>query len=290
MKPLLFDVRSLLKNSFYIKEVKSRHLNDQFHFHNAYEIALVLKGNGRRIVGDKVDNFSDDDLIVLSPNLPHASYSDKKYHVQETTRVHALVIYFQPDWFAEPLLNSIELNPLKEFLNRVRRGIELHGHTRTAIRNYMMKLKSEIEGFKRLLILMQMLDELSRSSEYNYLASSSYSNKSNENDIKKINGVYKYVMENFTEKILLEDVAAIAHMTPSAFCKYFKSKTNKTFTYFVNEIRIGYACELLMNKELDISNVCFSCGFNNFTSFNKNFRDFTKHTPSEYRLKINSLQ
>ena len=132
---------------------------------------------------------------------------------------------------------------------------------------------------------MQILHELSRSSECDYLASAGYSNTSDEKDINKMDKVYKYVMENFAEKILLDDVAAIAHMTPSAFCKYFKRKTNKTFTYFVNEIRISYACELLMNKDLEISNICFSCGFNNFTSFNKNFKAFTKHTPSEYRSK-----
>lgn len=290
MKPLLFDVKSLLKNSIHIKEIRSRHLSDQFHFHNAFEIALILKGNGRRIVGDIMDNFSDGDLTFLAPNLPHATYSDKKYHVKETsTKVHAIVVYFQPDWITDYHLNSTDFAPIKELLNQLKRGIKITGNTHTVVTNYLLKL-TNADGLKSFIILFQILYAISKSNDYSCLASPGYSNTYNENNIKKIHEVYKYVMENFTEKILLEDIASIAYMTPSAFCKYFKSKTNKTFTYFVNEIRIGYACELLINENLDISHICFQCGFNNFTSFNKNFRHFTKITPSEYRLKLLSLR
>lgn len=290
MKPLLFDVKSLLRNSIHIREIKSRHLNDQFHFHNAFEIALILKGDGRRIVGDSVDNFTDGDLILLAPNLPHASYSDKKYHIKATsTRVHALVVYFQPDWFTDQHLNSSDFAPLKDLLHQLERGIRVTGNTHAVVMDYLIKMK-EADGLQSFLLLFQLLCEIARSKEYTWLASPGYSNTYNETNIKKIHEVYKYVMENFTDKIALDDVAAIAHMTPSAFCKYFKNKTRKTFTHFVNEIRIGYACELLMNEDLDISRICFQCGFNNFTSFNKNFRHFMKITPSEYRDRLLALR
>jgi AraC-like DNA-binding protein len=290
MKPLLFDVKSLLRNSIHIREIKSRHLSDQFHFHNAYEIALILKGNGRRIVGDSVDNFTNGDLILLAPNLPHASYSDKKYHVKETsTKVHALVVYFHPDWITDQHINSPDFTPIKELLNHLKRGIRITGATHGVVVNYLQRMK-DADGLKSFILLFQLLYDVAHSNDYTCLASTGYSNTYNESNIKKIHEVYKYVMENFTDKISLDDVAAIAHMTPSAFCKYFKSKTNKTFTYFVNEIRIGYACELLLNENLDISHICFQCGFNNFTSFNKSFRDFTKLTPSAYRLKLLALR
>lgn len=286
MKPLLFDVKSLLKNSsIYLKEIKEGPLNDQFHFHNAYEIALIIQGKGRRIVGDDVSQFQNGDLILLSPNLPHASYSDEKYHVEKNSNIHALVIYFQPDWIAEHHLNSIDFAPFKDLLDRLERGIEITGKTSKNVKKNLLKLRNT-DGFKSYIILQNILCDIAYSEEYRYLASSRYSNKHNANDIKKINEVYKYVMQNFTEKILLEQVAAVAYMTPSAFCKYFKTKTNKTFTHFVNEIRIGYACELLRNENLDIAEVCFRCGFNNFTSFNKNFKLFAGNTPTEYRFKI----
>lgn len=286
MKPLFFDVRSLLKNSIYTKEIKSDKLSDQFHFHNAYEIALIIEGNGRRIVGDSVDNFSNGDLTLLAPDLPHVIYSDKKYHIIESsTKVHAVVVYFQPDWLTEYHMNSIDFAPLQMLLNQLKRGIKIEGPTHDIVKDLLLKLRNA-DGLKSFTILFQILYEISISNDYVCLASARYSNTYSENDIRRINDVYKYVMENFTEVISLDDVAAIAYMTPSAFCKYFKSKTNKTFTLFVNEIRINYACELLMNKNLDISQISIQCGFNNFTSFNKNFKHFTKTTPSVYRIKL----
>jgi AraC-like DNA-binding protein len=286
MKPLFFDVRSLLKNSIYTKEIRSDKLSDQFHFHNAYEIALIIEGNGRRIVGDNIDNFSNGDLIILGPNIAHASYSDKKYHIVESsTKVNALVVYFQPDWIAEHHMNSADFAPLKKLLSQFKRGIKIEGRTHGIVQNLLLKLRNA-DGLKSFTILFQILYEISKSKDYSCLASARYSNTYDENDIKRINDVYKYVMENFTEVISLDSVSSIAYMTPSAFCKYFKNKTNKTFTHFVNEIRINYACELLMNKNLDISQISIQCGFNNFTSFNKNFKHFTKTTPSSYRTKF----
>ncbi|MEO6000651.1 MAG: AraC family transcriptional regulator [Chitinophagaceae bacterium] len=286
MKPLLFDVKSSLRNSIYIKDVKSKYLSDQFHFHNAYEIALILKGSGMRIVGDSIDNFSDGDLILLAPNLPHASYSDKKYHVKATsTKVHAIVVYFLPDWINDAHFNSKDFAPIKALLNEIKRGITVTKNTHAVVMNYLLQLRNA-DGLQSFIILFQILYAIARSNDYCCLSSPGYTNTYDEHNIKKIHTIYKYVMENFTRRILLNDIAAIAFMTPSAFCKYFKSKTNKTFTYFVNEIRIGHACQLIINKNMDISSICFECGFNNFTSFNKNFKQFTKITPSEYRTKF----
>lgn len=290
MKPLLFDVKSSLKNSIYIKDVKSQYLNDQFHFHNAYEIAFILKGSGRRIVGNSIDNFSDGDLILLAPNLPHASYSDKKYHLKATsTKVHAIVVYFQPDWITDDHFNSKDFSPIKILLNELRRGIKITGNAHATVMNLLLQLRNA-DGLKSFVIVFQILYTLAISKEYTCLASPGYSNAYDEHNIKKIHTVYKYVMENFTQKISLNNIAAVSFMTPPAFCKYFKSKTNKTFTYFVNEIRIGYACQLLISESFDISEICFQCGFHNFTSFNKNFKHFTGITPSEYRTKFMILR
>lgn len=286
MKPLFFDVRSLLKNSIYTKEIISDKLSDQLHFHNAYEVALIIEGNGRRIVGDNVDNFSNGDLIILGPNIAHASYSDKKYHIVESsTKVHAIVVYFHPDWITEYHMNSTDFAPLRKLLDQLRRGIKIEGRTHDIVKNFLLKLRNA-DGLKSFTLLFQVLYKISISNDYSCLASTRYSNTYSEKDIKRINDVYKYVMENFTEVISLDNVASIAYMTPSAFCKYFKNKTNKTFTHFVNEIRINYACELLMNRNIDISQISIQCGFNNFTSFNKNFKHFTKTTPSSYRMKF----
>lgn len=285
MKPLFFDVKSLLKNSIYTKEIKADQLSDQLHFHNAYEIALIIEGNGRRIVGDNIDNFSHGDLIIIGPHVPHASYSDKKYHIVESsTKIHAIVVYFQPDWITGHHMNSAEFAPLEKLLRRLKRGIKIEGETHEVVQRLLFELL-HADGLKSFITLLRILYEITQSDEYNYLASSRYSNAYNENDIQRINDIYKYVMENFTEDISLDKVSSIIYMTPTAFCKYFKNKTNKTFVQFVNEIRINYACELMMNENLNIGQISMQCGFNNIASFNKNFKLFTGDTPSAFRVK-----
>lgn len=281
MKPLLFDVKSLLEDSIYIKEIDLPQLDDQFHFHNTYEIALIIKGKGKRIIGDNIENFTDGDLIMLGPHTPHVSYHTK----EEGRYIKALVIYFHPDWLTDNLLSSINLIKLRKLFINAQRGIQLLGNTRKQIIKILTKLKSK-DGLERVINMLQILDIISRSKEYSFLASQGYSSYYNDQDTKRIDAVYKYVLENFTEKIMLQDVAAIAHMTSTAFCKYFKKKTKKTFSTFVNEVKIGYACKLLCNEDLNISEVCYKCGYNNLANFNRNFKNITTMIASKYKVKI----
>lgn len=286
MKPSLFDVQSLLKNSIHVKEVEQKSLSDQLHYHNAYEIALILKGNGRRIVGDSVNRFVDGDLTIMPPYMPHATYTESKHHVVNNDEsIHAIVIYFLPDWFEDRHYNSVEFAPIRLLFNNLKRGIRVTGEGYTLFTELLRKIAETENGLDRLLILLNLIKELASNLSYEYLASSIYQISNRDDSIEKINKIYKYVMENFTNKISLDEVSDIAFMTPPAFCKYFKNRTNKTFSNFVNEIRIGYACELLLQGNSDISSIAYLAGFNNFTSFNKNFKKFTKVTPSEFRIK-----
>jgi len=290
MKPSLFDVQSFLKNSIHVKEIIDQSLSDQLHFHNAYEIAFIIKGNGRRIVGDSVDYFNDGDLTLIPPYMPHATYTKEEHHIVKNNdqAIHALVVYFLPDWFTDQHFNSVEFLPIRNLFKHLKRGIRVQYVGYAKIVNWLLQLRHATSTIDQVLLLVKILQELSLSKEYDNLASPIYLINDNDENIEKINKIYKYVMENFTNKITLDEVADLASMTAPAFCKYFKQTTNKTFVNFVNEIRIGYACELLVNNNMDISNVSYLSGFNNFTSFNENFKRFTKMTPSEYRVKINN--
>ncbi len=286
MKALLQDVESLIKGSLYVKEIKTASLNDQFHFHNVHEIALILKGSGKRIVGDNIEYFTDGDLVFMGPLLPHATYSGKGYHLTENDgEFHALVIYFRPDWFTKDFLESSDFARVMKLLKVVERGIQILGNTKTETVRALLELKS-CKNLERVLRLLEILDLISRSTEYKYLASEAYSSSYGENDVERLGEVYKYIMKNFTGIIKLGDVSSIANMTPTSFCKYFKSKTGKTFSGFVNELRIGQSCKLLFDGNMSISEICYSCGFNNLTNFNKTFKQITKLTPTEYRRNI----
>lgn len=284
-RPQLLDVKWLLKDSIYVKEIETCHLMDQFHFHNDYEIALIIKGRGTRIIGDSIENFTDGDLVLLGPQIPHISYI--KDEQQGQTFFHALVVYFHPDWFTESQLNSENLGKLRKLLDDTKRGIKIFGTTKNRITKKVAKLKS-CTGLESIIRLLDILETISGSNEYECLASSGYSNIFNQKDIERLDNVYQYVRDHFTDEISLEDIAGIANMTPTAFCKYFKGKTQKTFSNFVNEVRIGYACKLLFDENLTVSQICYKCGFNNLTNFNKNFKHFTKKTPSTYKLYLQS--
>jgi AraC-like DNA-binding protein len=287
MKPLLQDINPLLLNrSLYIKEIRTSVLRDHVHFHNGYEIALILKGNGKRVVGDNIEYFGDNDLVFIGPFLPHVTYNYKDHYItKEGGHISALVVYFYPNWFTKDLLDSADFIKINEFIDKMNRGIEVLGETKKRAIRSLLRLK-DCKGLNKAIKLWEILYLISESEEYQCLASEGYSSSLKQGEADRLEKVYKYVKDNYSDPIKLHDVSSLANMTPSAFCKYFKCKTGRTFTSFVNEVRIGQACKLFCNVNMSISEVCYSCGFNNLTNFNRNFKHFTKKTPSEYRRDL----
>lgn len=283
MQPLLIETKTVLQDTVFIKEVNVKNLNNPLHFHNEYEMVLITKSQGRRIVGDSIENFTKGDLIIMGPNLPHVMYNDKEYYLPETTKeVKAIVTYFRLDWLNDNFLSSAEAGKLKELIKDINRGIRIFGDSHKQV----VKILNELlisNGLKRIIHLLNILDLLSETKEYKCLSSTGYSNPYNHKDVQRINKIYDYIMNNFTSDITVEKAAALANMTVASFCKYFKGRTQKTFTHFVNEIRIGYACKLLYNDNLSISQICFQSGFNNLTNFNRNFKHYIKISPSDFK-------
>ena len=284
MNPLLQDVEPLVRGSIFVKEIKKLNLNDQLHYHNVHEIALILKGSGKRIVGDNIENFMENDLIFIGRALPHASYIGEDY-LSTNQDFHALVIYFQPDWFNEELLNSTDFARVRKLIKEIDRGIKIFGKTRTRVIKELIKLKNST-GLERIIKILDILDFVSKSDHYECLASEGYINSYGHNDVARLGEVYKYIMKNFNDIIKLSEIASVANMTETSFCKYFKNKTGKTFSNFVNEVRIGQACKMILNQNLSMSDICYSCGFNNLTNFNRTFRHFMKMTPTEYKKNL----
>lgn len=286
MEPRLLDVDPLLKDSIYVKEIKTTQLDDQFHFHNTYEIALILKSKGTRIIGDSIENFTDGDFVLLGPHVPHIAYYNNDYSSsRNNTPMHALVVYFHPDWLTERQLNSESLFKLRKLFADSRRGIKISGIQKRKVIKNLFRLKKS-KGLASIIILLETLEIISNTGNYECLASEGYTNTFSLKDINRLDKVYQFIRDHFTETISLESAASIASMTPTAFCKYFKRKTQKTFSNFVNEVRVGYACKLLWDQNLSIYEICFKCGFNNLTNFNKNFKRYTGRIPSEYKSNL----
>ncbi len=289
MKPLLIKNNPALTENIYVKEVEVAFLNTPLHFHNDYEMVYMEESCGKRIIGDYVENFDDEDLIILGPNLPHVWYNEADYYKEESTKkVKAVVTYFKSNCLNEEFIDSFQSTNLKQLLHDLQRGIKVYGECKEIIIKKIKNLSNE-KGLKRMISLLEILNALSELKEYQCLASKGYINSYNEWDVERMNKVYEYIMNNFNREIELNKAAELANMTPSSFCKYFKIRTQKTFSKFVNEVRIGYACKLLFNQDVNISDVCFDSGFNNLANFNRNFKKFTNKTPREYRKSIHGI-
>jgi AraC-like DNA-binding protein len=226
----------------------------------------------------------------MAPYVPHITYTDRLFETRaEDHQVHAIVVYFYPDWLNEQHFNSPELSKIRTLLENMKRGIKVSGDTKVKVIKNVLKLR-DTWGLKGIITLLDILLDISEADDYTCLASEGYTQLSNVKEEKRMNDIYQFITTHFKEKITLQEIASIANMTPTAFCKFFRNRTKKTFSNFVNEIRIGYACKLLMRKEVSISEVCFECGFNNVTNFNRYFKKLTKMVPTEYKLHFQNKE
>ena len=232
--------------AFEFKFLKAPHFDPNWHFHSEYQLFVVLRGTGTRFIGDHVHPFRDGDLVLTGPDLPHLWRSDLEYFEGDPGLwTEGIVVYFPSDFFGYQLLQKLELFPLRQLLLRAERGIAFSGWRAGRVRSMMEELLTK-NDFDRILHLLGILNVLAEADEYHLLANPGYSNSLKQSDTERMNRVHAYVMKNFREKITLEEVAALANITPSSFSRYFKTHANKTFSAFLTGIRIGYSCKLLI--------------------------------------------
>jgi AraC-like DNA-binding protein len=274
---------------FEAKHLLAPHFDPNWHFHPEYQIFLVLKGTGTRFIGDHVTPFKKGDLVFTGPNLPHLWQSDHEYFNDNTELLtEGIVIYFPENFLGKELLQKNEMYKVKHLLQLAHRGVEIYGETHKRVSELMHRVL-HVSDFDQVLTLLNILNIISNSSEFNLLATEGYTNSMKETETDRMNRVYAYVMKNFREKITLNDVAAIANMSPSAFSRYFKVHANKTFSDFLTEIRVGHSCKLLTNQTINVSQVCYDSGFSTLSNFNRQFKAVTHYSPLEYRKKYSPL-
>lgn len=271
------------KETFIFKDLVGPFFNPKWHFHPEFQISFIVQGKGTRFVGDHVQTFKEGDLTLTGPNLPHLWRSDEAYFSPDSKLLtRGLVIYFDHELLSESLLDKEEFYKVNKLVENSVRGMDFHGETRKKINKLLPKIAEE-KGFKRIIKLLEIIDLLANSQDYNLLSSPGYTNVSKGDDVEKMRTVYDYVMTNFKSKIALEEIADMLNMTTTSFCRYFKPRANKTFSRFVNEIRIGHARKLLLEDNFNISQISYECGFLTLSNFNRQFKSIAKISPHEYR-------
>jgi AraC-like DNA-binding protein len=285
MKAQLIDIGLSHSKKIHIKKVDKFFLDEPFHFHHLCELVWVEESFGKRIIGDSIGNFEDGDLILMGPELPHIWQNDEIYYRKKKGhRVKATVIYFPADLPLNLTDEQNILNPIQELIKKAARGLAFYGSTRQKVSQILSAISGE-EGLTKIINFLEVIDILSQSTEYKQLTSISFKNLYDEKDTDRINKVYQFLMQNFYRDINLQEVSDLCNMTPNAFCRFFKSRTQKSFTQFLNELRIGHACKLIQNEAYSIADVCYESGYNNLTNFNKFFKSITGLTPSGYRKR-----
>ena len=267
------------RKSFAVRENRSPNFLKIWHYHAELELVVIKESVGTRFVGDSIEKFSPGEVILIGKNLPHMWLNDDAYFQENSQLVaSAFSIHFREDFVGKEFLNLSSTAHLSNLFKQAKRGIRFVD-LNFPIQALINQLIAENDDFQKLMQLLQLLQRLATHENSALLSSEGYlqakiSDGSDE--------THEYIFKNFNKPIQLNDVAAIAGMNPSAFSRYFKRIHRKTFSRYLIEIRIGYACKLLMENKTNISSICYQSGFNNLSNFNKQFKKIMKMNPSKY--------
>ncbi len=254
-----------------------------WHYHPEIEMVFINGGAGKRRIGSHISYYTDGDLILIGSNLPHCGFTDKF-----TGNKNEILVQMKADFLGESFFNIPEMKKIQNLLEVAKGGIAFSGITKQILGDKMEDLEYQ-NDFERILSILHILNELALSDEFKVLNAEGFSLETEVKDNDRINIIFNFVKNNFQEDIPLAEIADMVSMTVPSFCRYFKKITNKTFVQFVNERRLVHASKLLTEQTMSISEVCFECGFNNFSHFNKSFKAFTGQNPSDYRKQLKTI-
>ena len=280
MKVLPFKIPKPENVTLYIQNYKGESFYEKLHQHKEIQISLIAEGEGTYIIGDCVGEFKKNDIFVIGEDLPHIFKRDTAF-INETDMVS---LFFSKNSYGEGFFNLPEFEHFQNFFNDASLGFKvLSNKEKLLLHLSQIKKRSKYKQFTTFLEIIGIISEGKKRTLSSLINLKKYAG----NEGKRMSDIFQYTMNNYHNEISLDQVSDIANMTPNAFCRYFKQRTNKTFVNFLIDIRIGNACKLLAkNNDLNITEISYKSGFNNLANFNRKFKAIKGITPSEYRKNI----
>src|SRR5476651_2682232 len=275
--------------SFSLKLSDYYHALNELHYHPEIELTYIIEGEGTLLIGEQLEQVSAGMLVMIGPNIPHlfkfenhtyANVLMKQGKINLKTKL--LTLHFDPQVLGEQFLALPENRQISNLVHDSLKGIYFLGDAQAQITGRLFQLMSA-PAYERLLQLMQLLNQMGATKERKYITTTPDETAYNNHDETRLTKVYLYTLNNFTKTIALKDVAAMVYMVPNAFCRYFKSRTHKSYFTFLMEVRIRHACKLLKEHDYSVVVVCYESGFTNLSNFNRHFKLLTGKTPLEYR-------
>jgi len=280
MKPKELARISPSHSSFSVELHKMPFFLNVWHYHKEIELLHIRKSTGTKFIGDHIGNFYKNDIILLGSNLPHMIVNDKTYF-EEKLNAEALVFHFDTESIGKVFFSIPEMKKIYLLLERAKVGLIIKGNKQEIISR--MNRLYEQEGFDKLISFLELLHIIAVTENSHPLSTTRFLDSFDKGSNSKLNQAYEFIFKNFNTEISLDLIADHVHMNASAFSRFFKKATNKSFIYYLNELRVGYACKkLLEDQELTVSQICYESGFNNLSNFNKQFKTITGKSPKEY--------
>lgn len=321
MKPLCEKVIPDENSSWRYFRYEWDHMDLNWHYHPEYEICLTLNSYGMRYVGDHIARYGDYDLVIIGPDMPHGWQSEANLDVftdeaskndclkggsstavglkepalkgsASKSRVKEVVYVAQipAAWLHQIVNEQRELASLHSLLTHAKRGVLFSEETARNAYNVFIAMETA-NPFKRYILLLELLALLQQDSQQELLSSTLFTHGSKlDFTVKKLDKVIEHIYDNYTQSLSAQDLAKLAHMSTNHFHRFFKKRTEKTLTEFINQLRIAKACKLLLSNQSPISTISDQCGFNNLSNFNRRFIQFKGVTPSRFRQRFSSKQ
>jgi len=278
MKVLPFKIPKSSTDTLIIEEDIGDMFYDKLHQHEEVQLSYIVSGKGTFIVGDTIKNYETNDILIFGSNVPHVLKSD----VESNVSSHMISVFFTLNCFGAEFFNLPEFQKAKSFISKAELGLKLKDiDLKEKFTNIIKESK-----LKRFMLFLEILDKMMQS-DFETVASFSTKKIYTDNEGKRMSAIFDLALNNYHKDITLDEVAEVATMTPNAFCRYFKQRTNKTFIQFLTEIRIEKSCKLLSkNNELSIAEIAYQCGFKNISNYNRKFKSTKNSTPTEYRKRM----
>ncbi len=283
MKVIQFTIPVANDSSIVVQEDILPFFYPHLHRHHEVQITRISKGRGTLVAGNYMQVFNPGDIYILGTNQPHLFKSDPVYFAKrQKKQVHALSIFFNPAGLFSSILAMPEAKLIHKFIAATTNGLQVPAAAVPGILAEMLAVQQSGSGF-RLAAFIRLLQTLAGIKKYHTLSPLSSVNHFSDNEGLRMNEIYQYTMTNYSSNISLQQIAAVAHLTPQAFCRYFKKHTRKTYTAFLNEIRINEACKrLISGNGSSITGIAYETGFNNAVNFNRVFKKVHGKSPGQY--------
>lgn len=283
MKPQLLKITHEPICSFSVRQDLVPNINSRWHYHPEIELIHFHKGSGTQFIGDTIKKFNPGDIVLLGSNLPHYWMFDDEFLVDDNSGVsYSTVVHFQETFLGEAFLHIPECKSIRQLLDFAKRGVLIPKEHSLHLGALIDQIH-EVQGIARVTKLIECMAAIAESDNLELLSSLGFRYHEHDQESQRLNLIYNYTLKNFRKKIELKQIALIAGLIPSSFCRYFRAKSGKTYNQFLIEIRVGYACKLLLDNNQSIKQICFESGFNNFSCFHKCFKAITGYTPQLYK-------